>query len=193
MRPSDQPSDHEAVTFLRGAPVLLEAATNEAGATQRQLLRSAPPSECSATLSPMSTARGPVRVVQQLDLQGGISVVELHGVGARTRTNTLRGLTSREAAVAVHDARTSQGAEIIAGSAGVLDRPCPRCGTVGHPEDVFGFRFIRRQRRRQSWCRSCRSSSPPRRALPEDPCAWGPSGICTRTYGKVTRPGTGRQ
>jgi hypothetical protein len=105
----------------------------------------------------MSTRRDPIRVVQQFALEGGIDVVELHGLGGRTRMNILRNLTPRAAGLAVRDSRTFLGAEFIAGESGDLERPCPRCGAVGSAEDVFGFRCMRGRRVRQSWCRGCRA------------------------------------
>ena len=105
----------------------------------------------------MSTPRGPIRVVQQLELGGRVSVIELHGLAGRTCANIVRGLSLRAATAAVHDAETYDGASVIGDPAANSTRPCPRCGATGDAAEVFGFRIVRGRRVRQSWCRPCRS------------------------------------
>jgi hypothetical protein len=100
-------------------------------------------------------------VVEQLALEGGIDVVELHGVGGRTCTNILRNLTPSAAGRAVREARAFYGAELVASREGDLERPCPRCRATGASEEVFGFRFVGGKRIRQSWCRACRRGRRP--------------------------------
>ena len=38
-----------------------------------------------------------------------------------------------------------------------LEKKCPKCGTWGNIEEVFGFRTINQKRFVQSWCRVCRN------------------------------------
>jgi hypothetical protein len=39
-----------------------------------------------------------------------------------------------------------------------MEAHCPRCGRRGSTEQEFGTRWIKGQRRPQSWCRLCRSA-----------------------------------
>jgi hypothetical protein len=103
-------------------------------------------------------------VVEQLALEGGIDVVELHGVGGRTCSNVLRNLTPAAAGRMVRDAQHFYGAELVAGTEGDLARPCPHCGAKGDAEEIFGFRFMGGKRVRQSWCRACRTGGRRERA-----------------------------
>jgi hypothetical protein len=116
--------------------------------------------------STMSTGDplGRPRVVRQPNLFGGTDVLSLYGRNGRIRTNTVHCPSEAAATRLVQQTRQLERAELVElpdATPGTCR--CPRCGRTGLLDRDFGTRVLNGRRRRQSWCRACRSSRKLRR------------------------------
>jgi hypothetical protein len=113
-----------------------------------------------ASLSIVSTGDplGRPRVVRQSNLFGGTDVLSLYGRDGRIRTNLTHCASDFETATVVRQTRQLERAELVELPDAPLEtHRCPRCGRTGLLDRDFGTRVLNGQRRRQSWCRRCRS------------------------------------
>jgi hypothetical protein len=102
---------------------------------------------------------GFLRVVEQRDLLGGADLIYTDRRKARRVHIKGRFKVGFAAALALivgrarsEDPLSPELVEEIA--------QCPHCGREGSTEELFGTRVLKGERRPQSWCRRCRSSSP---------------------------------
>ena len=101
---------------------------------------------------------GRPRLVRQPNLFGGTDVLSLYGRNGRIRTNTVHCASDSAATRVVQQTRQLECAELVElpdATSGTCR--CPRCGRSGLLDQDFGTRVLNGQRRRQSWCRRCRS------------------------------------
>lgn len=101
----------------------------------------------------------PAACVLQLHLLGGVDVLR----ASRRRATPLYHAPSVPAARAL--VRASRSLLVTLPDFGARAR-CPRCGHEGGVLADFGFRPLRGQLRRQSWCRRCRATHQEVRDLP---------------------------
>ena len=104
------------------------------------------------------------RIVQQRNLFGGLSVLELHGEGGRTRANEFQCTSPSHAAQLIAGDVRFHGAEVVTVATDLpAEGHCPNCGHQGDLVHDFGTRLMGSRRVPQSWCRACRRSNSQRR------------------------------
>lgn len=106
------------------------------------------------TTATMSTGgKRPSRVVLQDALFGGVDVVELFSGNKR---NVLHCASSTRATRQASALAERDGAELVHLAEVPTTSTCPKCGTTGDTQALFGTRELRGRLLPQSWCRSCR-------------------------------------